>query len=133
LQHSNLIYVASPYTSPKRRIEEIRNIEVAVAMGYLMNTYTELSFFSPICHTHPIAVLCKLPGHWEYWKQYDEAMLARSDEIWVLLLDGWEKSKGVQAEIQIAQELKLPMKYITPLADGGYEVSEYITSVRLSL
>jgi len=117
-----LIYVASPYSSPDRSVEEIRNIHVAAAMGYLMNKFPNLSFFSPICHTHPIASLCKLPGHWEYWKQYDEAMLSRCDGIWVLCLDGWDKSKGVTAEIAFAKELELPLKYIYPMTGGEYAV-----------
>lgn len=115
-----LIYVASPYTHPNRVVEETRNISVAVAMGYIMNNHPELSFFSPICHTHPIATLCKLPGHWEYWKQYDEAMLSRCDEIWVLCLEGVEQSKGVNAEIQLAKELGIPIWYIYPQLDGSY-------------
>jgi hypothetical protein len=85
-----------------------------------MNAYHDLSFFSPICHTHPIAVLCKLPGDWEYWKQYDETMLSRCDEIWVLCLDGVEDSAGVNAEIALAKELGLDVWYIYPQADGSY-------------
>jgi len=115
-----LIYVASPYTSPLRAVEETRNIKVAVAMGWLMNAYPDLSFFSPICHTHPIATLCKLPGHWEYWKKYDEAMLSRCDEIWVLCLDGVEESKGVNAEIELAKKLGVDLWYLYPQEDGTY-------------
>ena len=120
MTRGKLIYVASPYSSPNRAVEETRNIGVAVAMGYLMNLWTDLSFFSPICHTHPIATLCKLPGHWEYWKQYDETMLSRCDEIWVLCLDGVETSKGVNAEIALAKELGLPVWYVYPKDDGNY-------------
>jgi hypothetical protein len=115
-----LIYVASPYTSPIRAVEEARNTNVAVAMGYLMNAYPNLSFFSPICHTHPIAALCNLRGDWEYWKRYDEAMLSRSDEIWVLCLDGVEESKGVNAELELAKTLGLEVWYIHPQIDGSY-------------
>jgi hypothetical protein len=120
-----LIYVASPYSSPNREMEETRNTAVAVAMGWLMNTYADLSFFSPICHTHPIAVLCKLPGNWEYWKQYDEAMLSRCDEIWVLCLAGVEESKGVNAELAFAETLGLPIKYLYPQEDGTYILTQF--------
>ena len=113
-----LIYVASPYSNPDRAVEEERNTAVARAMGYLMNAYRELSFFSPICHTHPIAALCKLPGHWEYWQRYDEAMLSRCDEIWVLCLDGWKESKGVAAELKVSKEIGLPLWFLT-LEEGG--------------
>lgn len=117
-----LIYIASPYSHPNREVEETRNTAVATATGYLMNAYPELSFFSPICHTHPIATVCKLPGHWEYWKQYDEAMLSRCNELWVLCIDGWETSKGVTAELELAKNLGLRVQHIIPQINGTYAV-----------
>src|ERR1700739_3365873 len=117
---TRLVYVASPYSHPNRVVEETRNIGVAVAMGYLMNNFADYAFFSPICHTHPIATLCKLPGHWEFWKKYDEAMLSRCDEIWVLCLEGWEQSKGVTAEVNIAKDLGLTVKHILQQVSASY-------------
>ncbi len=69
--------------------------------------------FSPIAHTHPIAAY-DLPGDWAFWRRYDRAMLQRCDELAVLQLDGWEESIGVQAEIAIAKDLNLPVRFITP-------------------
>src|ERR1019366_6179583 len=94
-----LVYVASPYTHPDKEVVDARNLEVILAMGYLMNKYTGLSFYSPICHTHPIATHCKLPIYWGFRKQFDETMLSRCDALWVLCLDGWKESTGVRAEI----------------------------------
>ena len=115
-----LIYIASPYTHTDEAIKDFRNKAVAIATGYLMNKYPDLSFFSPICHTHPIARLCNIKGDWEYWKHQDEAMLSRCDELWVLCLDGWEESVGVTAEIGIAKELGLEIKYVCPQNDGNW-------------
>jgi hypothetical protein len=126
MQRGRLVYVASPYSHPDKMVEEMRNIGVAVATGYLMNKYLDKSFYSPICHTHPIATVCKLPGHWEFWKQFDETMLSRCNECWVLMLDGWQQSKGVTAEIGIAVELGLPVKYVKPLGDGDYVVTDIL-------
>lgn len=127
MHRGKLIYVASPYSSPKKEVQEIRNIEAAVATGWLMNKYLDLSFYSPICHTHPIATHCKLPGHWEFWKQFDETVLSRCNEIWILTLDGWQESKGVTAEIEIAADIGLPVKYIVPTCGTeDYLVTESI-------
>lgn len=119
-----LIYVASPYTHPDNTVQEWRFLSVAIVTGWLMNHYQDKSFYSPITHTHPIAIHCKLPGHWEFWKQFDEVMISRSDEIWVLCIDGWETSKGIQGELEIAKEFGLPVKFITPLENGEYAVCE---------
>jgi hypothetical protein len=50
-------------------------------------------FFSPISHTHPIALEGDLPLGWEYWKAYDEKMLSICDEMVVLMLPGWESQR----------------------------------------
>lgn len=119
-----LIYVASPYTSPDKAMQEYRFVAVAIAAGWLMNKYQELSFFSPITHTHPIASHCTLPGHWQFWAAYDQCVLSRCDEIWILCLDGWRKSTGVTAELKIARDAGLPVRYVVPAAPSEYTVSE---------
>ena len=60
--------------------------------------------FSPVAHTHPIAAY-GLPLEWASWEKYDRIFLEMCSEVWVLMLDGWRESKGVQAEIGIAEEM----------------------------
>ena len=71
-----------------------------------------LIIFSPITHSHPIAECSDLPTNWEFWETFDRAYLEASSELIVLKLDGWEESKGVQAEIAIAEELGLSITYL---------------------
>jgi hypothetical protein len=72
--------------------------------------------FSPIAHTHPIAQF-DLPKGWEFWEEFDRWYISRCDEVVVLMLRGWRESKGVQAEIKIAEELGKPVSYIEPLPE----------------
>jgi hypothetical protein len=53
-----------------------------------------------------------MPSDWLFWSRYDTAMLSGASELWVYTMDGWENSKGVSAEIEIAKSLKLPIKFI---------------------
>jgi hypothetical protein len=48
--------------------------------------------FSPIAHTHPIALKGSLPTDWEYWKKVDEEFIKACSKLGVLILDGWEDS-----------------------------------------
>ena len=73
--------------------------------------------FSPISHTHPIAMACALPQGWEYWSGFDRAYLEHCNKVFVLCIPGWEKSVGVTAEIGIANELGLPIEYIGAAQD----------------
>jgi len=106
-----LIYLASPYSHPDRQIQE-RRFQAVCQQAAEMMRRGEL-VFSPIAHTHPIAAY-DLPGDWAFWRRYDRAMLERCDELVVLQLYGWEESIGVQAEIAIAKELNLPVRFIRP-------------------
>jgi thiol-disulfide isomerase/thioredoxin len=61
-------------------------------------------------HDHPLTQH-SLPGHWQFWERHARWHLERCDEVVVLMLDGWDESEGVQAEIQIATELEKVVWY----------------------
>jgi nucleoside 2-deoxyribosyltransferase len=72
--------------------------------------------FSPIAHTHPIAMHGELPTSFEFYAAYDEMMISRCDAVVILMLDGWRESVGVTAEIEIAKRLGKPIALIEPFA-----------------
>ncbi len=53
-----------------------------------------------------------LPTNTETWTYFCEQMLSGCDELHVLMLDGWEKSGGVAAEIEVAKNLGIEIKYV---------------------
>jgi hypothetical protein len=104
------LYLACPYSDPDHFVRQERFNAVTKTAGRLLKD--GLMVFSPISKTHPIAVNCGLPGDWEFWEKYDRIAIGHCRELWVLTLDGWQTSKGVKAEIQIATELQKPIVYI---------------------
>ena len=104
-----LIYLASPYSHESEAIKEKRFELVCEYAAGLMKQ--GLFVYSPIAHTHPISRY-GLPGDWDFWESYDTLMISKCDEIKVLQIPGWQESKGVQAEIQLAKELNKPISYI---------------------
>lgn len=109
-----LAYLASPYSSPDPMVRLQRFEAVCCVAAKLMRDGIHL--FCPIAQTHPIALKGDLPGDFAYWEAYDRKMLSLCEELWVCTMDGWRESKGVAAEIQIAEELGLPVRYIEPQA-----------------
>ena len=108
-----MIYLASPYShdDPAVRLERFEAV-CRFAAGLMRSG---LVVFSPIAHTHPIAISEDgLPKGWEFWERFDREFLEAADSMVVLMLDGWEESVGVQAEILIAEELELPVEFATP-------------------
>lgn len=105
-----LIYLASPYSHADPAVRQQRFETVCFVAANLMREGTHV--YSPIAHTHPIALKGDLPKGWDFWEAFDRKMLAACQECWVVMMDGWRESKGVQAEIKIAEEMGLPVKYV---------------------
>jgi len=106
-----MIYLASPYSDPDPGIEQHRFDAVCQAAAALMQR--GMLVFSPIAHSHPIARF-GLPKDWAFWHRYDRAFLAQCDELWVLMLPGWNRSVGVRAEMRIAMEMGKPVRLVDP-------------------
>ncbi len=104
-----MIYLASPYSHPDTAVREQRFRAACHAAVALLHAGRVV--FSPIAHSHPLAQH-GLPGNWHFWERYDRAFLERCDEVMVLMLDGWQESVGVQAEIRIARELGKPVRFL---------------------
>ena len=79
-----MIYLACPYTHPDADVRAFRFEKANQAAAKLMG---EGKFvYSPISHTHPIAVAGKLPLDWAYWQSLDEFYIRICDEVVVLML-----------------------------------------------
>ena len=57
---------------------------------------------------------------------FDFSLLRASKGMIVLKIDGWEQSYGVKAEINLCQELSLPVYYLDPLElDAGFNKESF--------
>jgi len=106
-----MIYLASPYSHPDPTVREQRFRAACRAAAALLRAGQPV--FSPIAYSHWTAEH-GLPCTWSFWEPLDRWFLERCDEVVVLMLDGWETSVGVQAEIRIARELGKPVRYLAP-------------------
>jgi nucleoside 2-deoxyribosyltransferase len=111
-----MIYLAVPYSDPDASIREQRFHAACVAAARLMRAGCFVH--SPISHGHPIAAH-GVPTDWQFWEAHDRRFLEQCDVVVVLMLDGWQESRGVQAEIQIANELGKPVRYLAPGGEGA--------------
>lgn len=107
-----MIYLASPYTHPDSSVKIQRFEAVCEAAAKLISE--DKLVFCPIAMMHPIAMKGELPGNWEYWEEFDKKCLGACEQLWVLCLEGWQDSTGVQNEILIASELRMPIRYLDP-------------------
>lgn len=102
------IYLAIPYTGNEKKSFETANRVAAIIYnaGFLV--------FSPISHTHPICVQCKLPSDFSFWKALDKSFVDWCDEVWVITESEFEvsNSKGVQSEMGMARSAGKPIRFI---------------------
>jgi len=109
-----MIYLASPYSHPDAAVRQRRYEAACRAAAELIRRGHVV--FSPIAHGHAIAQH-GLPMDWGFGERQDRRLLAACDELWVLKLDGWEHSRGVQAEIAIARAAGKPVRFVAERAD----------------
>lgn len=110
----SLVYLASPYSHPNPAKKEERFRLACEAAGTLMKSGQTV--FSPIAHSHPIEQHFRdgrAEGH-DFWLKQDFAVLAHCSKLVVLAIDGWEKSKGVAAEMEFAAQHGIPVSFLVP-------------------
>lgn len=115
--NKSLIYLATPYSHEDLAVQLDRFNQVNKLAAVLMGA--GLHIYSPISHTHPIAVEGNLPTSWQYWEQYLRAILPSCAVLAVFMQDGWKQSTGVTAEIEIANAQGIPVVYVpSPILPG---------------
>lgn len=92
-----MIYLASPYSHSDPVMRHARFDRICRIAARLMKQGHHV--FSPIAHTHPIAMAGDLPTGWDYWQEYDRQILAACSELWICTMNGWRHSNGVKGEI----------------------------------
>ena len=114
-----IVYLACPYTDPNPEIRKLRYNAANRAAADLI----EKGFivYSPITMTHPLDILLAADGATlgtDYWVAFDEAFMEACAEIFVLQIDGWDRSEGVKREVNFFVSVGRPITYITPASDA---------------
>lgn len=118
-----LVYLASPYTHKDAEVKEARYSHAAKATAWLIQC-TAWNVFSPIVHSHPLAVIGGLRGDWSFWKTLDEQYLSVTWAVVVLCLPGWRESTGVTAELEIARKNNTPILYLEEWGPQNFRLSK---------
>ena len=111
MSNKNLLYLSSPFSHSSPIIKVKRYESMLDIMAFLLDS--NLMVVSPLMLNVPLTGRLNRKGtDWQDWREYDLFLLSRSDELWILTLEGWEESKGVRAEIKYALRHKIPITLI---------------------
>lgn len=117
-------YLATPYSKYPQGLEVAFRDAARLAARLLRQ---ELRIYSPIAHTHPLAIHGMLdPLDHSLWLPFDEAMMERADYLLVAEMEGWRDSKGIAYEIAFFSRAGKSLYRVDPVTlrfspfqDGG--------------
>jgi hypothetical protein len=115
---TELVYLAAPYTHASSEIRAARYEAFTRAAAVLIGKGRIV--YSPITMTHPIDIILAGKGDTlgsDYWVAFDERFMAFCSKLIVLRLAGWQRSSGVQREIQFFRDRDLPINFLNPGTD----------------
>lgn len=99
-----LTYLASPYSHPDPAIRKHRTF-IAARVAALMFDRGDLVIPAIPMGVSIVGHTASQASDWDTWAKLDRELIARCDAVAVICMPGWEDSKGVQAEIEIARQL----------------------------
>lgn len=109
-KHAPLFYLATPYSKYPAGID-VAFVDAAKLAARLLKA--GLKVYSPIAHTHPLAIHGKIdPLDHAIWLPFDEAMMRACDGLLVAHMDGWQQSKGVLHEIEFFTVASKPIFHL---------------------
>lgn len=110
-----MIYLAAPYSHKDPRVvaERIKIFCHVDAKLHQHDVYT----VSPLLKELIRINIPRLPGDWHSWGNYSTELLQRCTSLYVIMLYGWRQSTGVQQEIIIAKNRRIPIEYIEVIWD----------------
>jgi hypothetical protein len=113
-------YLASPYTHADPAIRLFRYHEVMRATAWCLcnNIYV----YSPILHTHQLAIDHDLPFSHEFWEAYNRIMIDASAGVLILDIDGVYESKGVNGEYNYALRTEKRIEILRPV-ESRFEIA----------
>lgn len=83
-------------------------------LANLHRDYPNCVFISPSIQNYQILPYLGDSGPtYEHWKDQCRALIKKCDEVFVLTFESWSTSVGVGDEIMFAEELRIPVKYIS--------------------
>jgi hypothetical protein len=113
----SFIYMCTVYSldAPEDTIDgmALREFRYQKAMLYTAEfTKKGEVVFSPILHSHPLALKHMIPGDFKFWEKIDFAFIDSAERVRVIMMDGWDRSRGVTAEVNYARSIDKPIEYV---------------------
>lgn len=112
-----IIYLASPYSHKSKMMMKARRTAVDKIGAELQVKYhNKYAFILPITTSATLKDYQPklMDEDFNYWEKTDLTFISVCREIWVAMIEGWEKSIGVAAEVKFAEDNNIKVRYLDP-------------------
>ena len=111
----SLVYVLSPYSHTNTKVMHRRYRAVMCYVNLRLFENPRKFFFSPIVYFHKLAFKYNLPTSAEFWDRQNQHMIAIAKNAELLMLPGWEDSKGIhEHELPALKKLGIEVTHVRP-------------------
>jgi len=106
------VYLAGPYTHQDPNVRQARVERVTQTAAWLSR---HNAVYSPLTHGHALAeALPREAVHdHAFWMRQCFPLLRPASALYVLPLEGWAESKGLRAEMDFAEVLRIPIVFLS--------------------
>lgn len=104
-----LVFVAIP--SKGTVVDGALRKEFLMKLAELHENNPGITFVSPMVQDYQILEFLSVEPIWEELGKHCRCLIERSDEVWVLMYEGWKESTGVTAEVAHAKQHGKPVYY----------------------
>ena len=110
-------YVGTPYSKYADGIHMAAACAAAIT-GALLKA--EVAAFSPIAHSHLVGMEAGLDAlDHTIWMPLDEHFMANAHGLIVVMMEGWQESKGLALEVDAFRGTRKPVVYLDPYIGGA--------------
>lgn len=115
MKNLDLVYIAAPYAHESELVMQVR-YEIINRVCTKIILDQRCSIFSPISHGHMINLkVSKEDSGFDkrgYWMDMDFKILRNCSNMFVLMMEGWEQSKGILEEIKFCKANNIEISFI---------------------
>jgi hypothetical protein len=127
---NDLAYIALPYSgNPDETEDRVKKMAIFDAVCMNNGMFAVSPVYKHLMRKYDVI----LPGNWAYWKEYSEVLLSKCNLLIVMCIPGWRESEGVQAEIKIAEGLRIRIFYVAEVGDSFTELHPTISALERSI
>lgn len=107
---TSFIYLLSPYSDESIITSTTRYILARAAVAMIVQE--GFPVYSPILHNHDMAMTHGVDGTSDFWNVLNRPFLDACSDAWVLMIEGWEQSRGIQWEVEYLKARDKNVRYV---------------------